>query len=54
MTPHPNRDRIRDMTAAGLTPRQIASALHVSTQWVYQVLKELGLSPAKPRKKASA
>jgi len=35
------RQRVSDMTAAGMTPRQIALALSISTQAVYLHLKKL-------------
>ena len=50
-TPGETRQRVRELTEAGLTPRQIAHALNVSTQAVYQHLETLGMKPAK---KASA
>lgn len=40
------RAQVASMTAAGLSPRQIAGALGISTQAVYKHLKALGLSPA--------
>jgi transposase len=45
-------ERIRELTLAGLSVRQIAAATGVSTQRVYQVLDELGVEPAKPKKEA--
>ena len=42
----PRRNRIRQLTEAGLTPRQIAKALDISTQAVYQNLHKLGIAPA--------
>ena len=35
------RERVRELTEAGYTPRQIARALDVSTQAVYQHLKRI-------------
>ena len=32
----PQRERVRDLLAAGLTPREIARLLDISTQRVYQ------------------
>lgn len=42
MTPPPTtKERVKDMTAGGLSPRQIAAALGISTQAVYKHLKAL-------------
>lgn len=35
------RERVRDLTAKGLKPREIAHLLNISTQRVYQHLKAL-------------
>ena len=37
----PTRRRVRDMTLAGLTPREIAAALGISTQAVHKQLKKI-------------
>lgn len=37
----PTRERVKAMTEAGLSPRQIAYGLGISTQRVYQHLKKL-------------
>jgi DNA-binding CsgD family transcriptional regulator len=39
--PHPTRDKVSQLTAAGLSPREIATVLNLSTQRVYAVLKEI-------------
>ncbi len=39
--PQDNRSQVRQMRAAGMTVRQIANALHISTQAVYKHLKAL-------------
>jgi predicted ArsR family transcriptional regulator len=38
------RKRVRELTTSGLTPRQIADALRISTQAVYRHLKALNLN----------
>lgn len=40
------RRQVRDLTIEGVTPRDIAKQLDISTQRVYQHLKKLGLEPA--------
>lgn len=47
-------ERVRDMTAAGLTPREIALALGVTSQRVYQILSELGIEPARAKKREAS
>jgi len=42
------RERVRVMCGADFTPREIAKALDISTQAVYQHMKALGIPP--PRK----
>jgi DNA-binding CsgD family transcriptional regulator len=42
----PTRQRVAQMTGAGLSPREIALALNISTQAVYKHLKALGMRPA--------
>lgn len=42
------------MTAAGLTPRQIAAARGVSVQAVYELLQKMGLEPARPKEEAAS
>lgn len=37
----PKRERVREMKEQGLTPRQIALILGISTQRVYQHLKRI-------------
>jgi len=39
------RERVRQLTDAGLEPRAIAQVLGISTQRVYQHLKALELGP---------
>lgn len=43
--PETTRDRIEELIKKGLTPRQIADLLRVSTQNVYKHLKTLGIDP---------
>lgn len=45
------RRQVRDLTLEGLTVREIADKLGISTQRVYQQLQKLDLQPV--RKKAS-
>ena len=47
------RERIEDLIQKGLTARQIADLLRVSTQNVYKHLKALGIDPPTNRKAAS-
>lgn len=47
------RRMVLDLYEQGKTPREIAAALKVSTQRVYQQLAKLGLSPSKQKGKAS-
>ena len=42
MQPAPQRTRVAKMIKAGMTPREIAKALDISTQAVYQHMKKLG------------
>ncbi len=37
----PSRRRVRELTAQGLTPREIAAVMGVSPQNVYQHLKQI-------------
>ncbi len=39
------RERVRDLTDAGLSVRDIARVLNVSTQAVYKHLRSLGVRP---------
>ncbi len=41
------REQVRDLHVAGLTVRQIAAALNMSTQGVYKHLRDLGLTANK-------
>lgn len=41
------RQMVLDLYEQGKTPREIATALKVSTQRIYQQLAKLGLSPTK-------
>lgn len=43
MPPPSHRERVRELHAAGLTTRQIAAALNISTQAVSKHLRDLGL-----------
>ncbi len=47
------RRMVLELHEQGKTPREIAMALKVSTQRVYQQLSKLGLSPSKKDEKAS-
>lgn len=39
----PGRERVRPLIEQGRTPREIAAALGISTQRVYQILRDLRL-----------
>lgn len=43
------RRRIKDLHSEGRTPREIAAVLNLSTQRIYQALKQLGLAPNQPK-----
>lgn len=43
--PEPTRDRVADLIKKGLTVREVADILRVSTQNVYKHLKALGIEP---------
>lgn len=49
----PQRDRVQDLDARGLTVRQIAAALSISTQRVYQHLRKIRMAEAEPEEAAS-
>lgn len=40
------RRKVQDLTTKGLSPREIAQLLGISTQRVYQHLKKLDMEPA--------
>lgn len=48
------RQKIRAMTEAGLTPREIAAARHVSVQSVYELLRKMDLEPAQRKEEAAS
>lgn len=48
--PETTRQRVEDLIAKGLTVRQIADLLRISTQAVYKHLKFLGIEPPAQRK----
>lgn len=52
LKPASRKQKVAEFTAQGKTPREIAAALDLSTQRVYQILGELRLKPA--RAEASA
>lgn len=37
----PAQDRVRDLTRTGMTPREMAAALGVSTQRIYVILRAI-------------
>lgn len=45
----PERKRVLDLHDAGLTPREIATVLGLSTQRIYKQLKRLGQEPNPPK-----
>jgi DNA-binding CsgD family transcriptional regulator len=51
--PQTTKERVRQMTEAGLTPQQIALALRVTTQNVYKHMKALGLDPPSKQEKSA-
>jgi DNA-binding CsgD family transcriptional regulator len=42
----PSRQSVKEYTEKGLTPREIAQLLGISTQRVYVHLRKLGIEPA--------
>lgn len=50
----PQRTKVRDMSRSGLSPREIAGALGISTQRVYQHLTRLRALGELPRSESAA
>lgn len=54
MAPTDTRERVQDLLAKGLTVREVARILDLSTQRIYQIIEVLGIElPSKAGKAAS-